>query len=156
MKINESNFIAGMSIGGGKKEHLFFCILEFFEKEKRWFLTSLKDIKEETVLSQDEIITQWVAKSDLQHLIVDFPLTKPTCEGCKLICPGVDDCKDSTIVEVRKQMHELLTEDQRLVRQNPKKYEQERNEDDEVQYSRSILYKETTDHILSKSFNSVL
>ena len=37
---------AGMSLGGGKRENFFFRLLEHFPKEDRWFLTSLKQVKD--------------------------------------------------------------------------------------------------------------
>ncbi len=155
-EFKRSNSVAGMSIGGGKKENFFFCLLEFFEKENRWFLTSLKDVKEEEAESRDDVIADWVEKSSLEHLMVDFPLTKPACETCDLECPGIIKCHHPVVVEVRGLMKDLIEEDKRLKLENPKKYEQERNEDDEVQYTKSVLAKETTDHILSKSFKRKL
>lgn len=158
MNINtmRSNSVAGMSIGGGKKENFFFCLLEYFDKEDRWFLSSLNHVREEEAPSNDDVITDWVEKSSLEHLIVDFPLTKPACETCDLECPGVSRCHHPVVTEVRARMKELLDEDQRLSGENPKKYEQERNLDDEVQYTKNVLEKETTDHILSKSFKRKL
>ena len=155
-KPTRSNTIAGMSIGGGKKENFFFCLLEYFEKEDRWFLSSLNDVREEDSDIKEDVITEWVEKSELEHLIVDFPLTKPACETCDLECPGISKCHHPVVTEVRGRMDKLLKEDQELVNSNPKKYEQERNLDDEVNYTKSVLEKETTDHILSKSFKRKL
>lgn len=152
----KTNSIAGMSLGGGKKENFFFCLLEYYQDEQRWFLTSLKPVKEESNLSQDEAITAWVEKTDLQKLVVDFPLSKPPCETCDLNCPGIENCHHPVVTEIRGQMSGLLSEDKRLREENPKKYEQEREEDNKIEYSRSVLYKETTDHILSKSFKRKL
>lgn len=156
MQASKSKSIAGISLGGGKKENFFFCLLEFFEKENRWFLTSLKPVREEVNLSQDEAITNWVESSDLKKLIVDFPLSKPPCESCDLDCPGEQNCHHPVVTEIRSQMQQLIDEDSKLQKENPKKYEQEREEDNKVDYSRSVLYKETAHHILSKSFKRKL
>jgi hypothetical protein len=156
MSVKKTNLVAGMSIGGGKKENFFFCILEYFEKEDRWFLSSLKDVKEEANLSKDDIITEWVENSDLQYLIVDFPLTKPPCDTCDLECPGISKCHHPVVTEIQTQMETLLEEDRIRVEENPKKYEQERNTDDEIHFSKCILDKETTHHMLSKSFKRKL
>lgn len=153
---SRTNSIAGMSIGGGKKENFFFCLLEYFETDNRWFLTSLKDVAEEDSISKDDVITDWIEKSNLEHLMVDFPLTKPACETCDLECPGIVKCHHPVVTEVKGLMQELLDEDYALEAQNPKKYEQERNLDDEIHYTKSVLEKETTDHILSKSFKRKL
>ena len=151
-----SSTIAGMSLGGGKKENFFFCLIEFYETENRWFLKSLYQVKEESNLTHDEVITTWVEGSDVKKIVVDFPLTRPPCETCHLVCPGTELCHNEEVISVRSQMKALLGEDEKLVRQNPKKYEQERLEDDKVQYSKSVLSKETKEHILSKSFKRKL
>jgi len=156
MQVKKSNSIAGMSLGGGKKENFFFCLLEFYEEEKRWFLTSLKHVKEEGNLNQDEAITTWVEGSDLKQLIVDFPQSKPPCEKCDLVCPGSEKCHHPIVTEIRSKMENLLNEDRKLQEENPKKYEQEREEDNKIEFSRSVLYKETNHHILSKSFKRKL
>ncbi len=49
-----------------------------------------------------------------------------------------------------------MDEDQKLINVNPKKYEQERNKADEVVYNRDIFSKETSDHMLSRSFKRKL
>lgn len=144
--------IAGMSLGGGRKENFFFCLLEFFEEKERWFLTSLKQVRDEEKLDSDSAITSWVENYQLKQLIVDFPLTKPTCESCDLNCPGAQSCHHPVVSGVRHEIEALMEEDQRLKEENPKRYEQNRNLDDEIHYSKSVLEKETHEHILSKSF----
>jgi hypothetical protein len=144
--------IAGMSLGGGRKENFFFCLLEFFEEKDRWFLTTLKQVRDEDKLDSDGAITHWVDNYQLKQIIVDFPLTKPTCESCDLNCPGTDRCHHPVVTGVRSEIKKLMEEDKRLQIENPKRYEQQRNYDDEIHYSKNILDKETTEHILSKSF----
>lgn len=155
-KGSNNTTIAGMSLGGGKKENFFFCLIEFFENENRWFLKSLYQVKEESNLTNDEVITTWVEGSDVKKIVVDFPLTRPPCETCQLVCPGTELCHNEEVTTVRNQMQELLGEDRKLVQENPKKYEQERVEDDRVHYTKSVLSKETNHHILSKSFKRKL
>jgi hypothetical protein len=156
MLTERSNSIAGMSLGGGKKENFFFCLLEFYQNEDRWFLTSLNQVKEESKLTQDEAIMTWVESSGLKQLIVDFPLTKPPCETCDLVCPGVKNCHHPVVKTIQSKIDELMSVDQDFIVSNPKKYEQERVEDSMVHYTKSILDKETDDHILSKSFKRKL
>ena len=148
--------IAGMSLGGGKKENFFLCLLEFFEDENRWFLTSMNQVKEEGHLTQDEAITTWVDDSSLKRLIVDFPQTKPTCETCNLVCPGVENCHHPVVNNIDKMIKYLLNEDLKRINENPKKYEQEREEDNKYDYHRNVLDEETSHHILSKSFKRKL
>ena len=139
MLTEKTNSIAGMSLGGGKKENFFFCLLEYFKTDERWFLTSLNQVKEESKLSQDEVITSWIEGTSLKQLIVDFPLSKPPCETCDLACPGMQNCHHPVVKDVKKMMNDLLVEDQFLIQSNPKRYEQARNSDDLVDYARSVI-----------------
>lgn len=148
--------IAGMSLGGGRKENFFFSLLEFYPEEDRWFLTSLKQVKDEETLDRDEVITNWVHDDQLHQLVVDFPLTKPICSTCSLDCPGTSKCYHPVMIKVQDEIEDLITVDKSLEKENPKRYEQERVEDNMVHYGRSVLEKETTQHILSKSFKRKL
>jgi hypothetical protein len=154
-RINRQS-IAGMSLGGGRKENFYFCLLEYFAEKDRWFLTTLKDVKDEDSLDHDDAIMAWVANYQLKQLVVDFPLTQPTCDSCDLLCPGTNECHHPVVKSVREQMQELLLEDQKRLELNPKRYEQQRVEDSMVHYSKSVLEKETHAHILSKSFKRKL
>lgn len=156
MLSENTNSIAGLSLGGGKKENFFFSLLEYYEQEERWFLTSLRPVKEESHLTQDEAIMSWVESSSLKQLIVDFPLSKPPCETCDLVCPGIEACHHPVVNDVKDVMQTLLKEDELRIKDNPKRYEQERVESELVHHSRSIYYKDTADHILSKSFKRKL
>jgi hypothetical protein len=156
MLTDKLNSIAGMSLGGGKKENFFFCLLEFYKDENRWFLTSLKQVKEEENLAKDEVITSWVEGTSVKQLIVDFPLSKPPCETCNLVCPGLESCHHPVVKDIKGVIQEVLNEDATLISENPKKYEQQRNDDDLVDYGKSVLEKETRTHILSKPFKRKL
>lgn len=154
MEVTKS--IAGMSLGGGKKENFFFALLEFYESEQRWFLRSLKQVKDESNLNQDEVITSWIDGSLIKQLVVDFPLSKPICESCDLKCPGEQMCPESQVRLIRQKISSHLDHDIDLIITNPKKYEQERELDNQIDYSKDILKAKTTDHILSKSFKRKL
>ena len=149
--------VAGMSLGGGRKENFFFSLLEYYPDKKRWFLKSLHQVKDEEIRDRDEIITAWVQKYGLKQLVVDFPLSKPPCEeSCLSECKSAHACPRSQVIEVRKEMAELLDEDARQYKENPKKYEQDRQSMLEVDYSRNILKKNTDEHMLSRSFKRKL
>lgn len=148
--------IAGMSLGGGKKENFFFCLIEFYEQENRWFLKSLNQVKDESKLTNDEIITTWIEGTEVKKMIVDFPLSKPACETCELVCPGMNFCPQPEVEQVRREISSLLGVDQQLNLKNPKKYEQERVEDNKIHYTQNVLSKDTDQHILSKSFKRKL
>lgn len=156
MSVTQKNSIAGMSLGGGRKENFFFCLLEFYESEERWFLTSLKQVNEEVNVNKDEVITSWIESSELKQLVVDFPLSKPTCETCNLQCPGVQNCHHPVVTDIRSEISSIMEFDKELVHSNPKRYEQERREDSLIHYSKSVWDKETEEHILSKSFKRKL
>lgn len=145
-----------MSLGGGRKENFFFSLLEYFPEEDRWFLTSLKQVKDEQTLDRDEVITHWVNDDELHQLVVDFPLTKPICATCSLDCPGTQSCYHPVMIKVQDEIDALMTVDKKLEKENPKRYEQERVEDNMIHYNRNVLDKETHHHILSKSFKRKL
>jgi hypothetical protein len=150
------NSIAGMSLGGGRKENFFFALLEYFDDQKRWFLTTIKQVKDEEKLDSDETITNWITNYKLKELVVDFPLTKPHCLGCDLSCPGTKLCHHPSVKAIRSEMQAHLEKDQNIMNSNPKKYEQERVEENKVNYNRNVMESETTHHILSKSFKRKL
>lgn len=153
---NVENIVAGMSIGGGKRENFFFCLLEYFPDQKRWFLTHLKQVRDEGLDDSDQAITHWVETHGLRKLIIDFPLSKPVCESCQLNCPGTDKCNNETVVAVNAEVESLLQEDLNLYQAHPKTYEKERLIDGQVHYSQAPFQKKTDDHLLSKSFKKKL
>lgn len=149
--------VAGMSLGGGRKENFFFSLLEYYPDKKRWFLKSLHQVKDEEIRDRDEIITAWVSQYGLTELVVDFPLSKPPCEeSCLPECNGANVCPRASVVEVRSEMQKLLDEDAEFYAKNPKKYEQDRVTSLEVDYSKNLLKKNTDEHMLSKSFKRKL
>lgn len=149
--------VAGMSLGGGRKENFFLSLLEYFPEKKRWFLKSLHQVKDEEIRDRDEIITAWVETYGLKQMVVDFPLSRPPCEeSCLPNCPGAKACPRHSVVAVRDEMEKLLEEDSDLHKSNPKKYEQDRVTANEVDYSRNLLKKNTDEHMLSKSFKRKL
>lgn len=149
--------VAGMSLGGGRKENFFFSLLEYYAEEKRWFLKSLHQVKDEEIRDRDEIITSWVETYGLKQLVVDFPLSRPPCEeSCLPSCPGSRECPRHSVVAVREEMQGLLEEDAHFHLTNPKKYEQNRVTSNEVDYAKNILVKNSDEHMLSKSFKRKL
>lgn len=147
--------VAGMSLGGGRKENFFLCVLEYYTDSKRWFLASVNQVKEEPV-DQDEVIAHWINDNQLTDLIIDFPLSNPSCDGCKLTCPGHTKCPVPNIVQVKGMMSQLLQEDQVMFEKNPKKYEQDRNIVNEIDFSKNELKKESFIPMISKSFKRKL
>lgn len=149
--------VAGMSLGGGRKENFFFSLLEYYPEKQRWFLKSLHQVKDEEIRDRDEIITSWVEQYGLTQLVVDFPLSQPPCEeSCLSVCKGASQCPRLEVQQVRAEMQALLDEDAEFCKLNPKKYEQERVKALEVDYSKNILKKNPDEHMLSKSFKRKL
>jgi hypothetical protein len=149
--------VAGMSLGGGRRENFFFSLLEYYPEKKRWFLKSLHQVKDEEIRDRDEIITSWVETYGLKQLVVDFPLSRPPCEeSCLPQCKSSKECPRTSVREVREEMHRLLFEDGQAHKTNPKKYEQARVASIEVDYSKNILRKNSDEHMLSRSFKRKL
>ncbi|HAZ14398.1 MAG TPA: hypothetical protein DCY86_16535 [Bdellovibrionales bacterium] len=137
---------------GGRKDNFFFCLLEHFDDGDRWFLRSLLQVKDEEGLAGDEAIREWIKQYEIRQLVLDFPLTNPPCHECVLQCPGALRCPVVPVCEVRMRMEQLLQEDRAKIEQQPKRYEQERNDDDLVHHGRDWHSKIPTVHILSRSF----
>jgi hypothetical protein len=149
--------VAGMSLGGGRRENFFFSLLEYYPDKKRWFLKSLHQVKDEEIRDRDEIITSWVETYGLKQLVVDFPLSRPPCEeSCLSNCKSSKECPRSSVIAVRNEMEKLLNEDAKFHQSNPKKYEQERVSSLEVDYSKNLMKKNTDEHMLSRSFKRKL
>lgn len=144
--------IVGLSMKGGRRDQFFFCLIEHFEDEDRWFLRSLLQVKDEEGLSGDEAIRAWIEKFDVHHLVLDFPLSQPACATCLIDCPGSHKCPEPSVVEVRRQMDKILDHDQELSSDNPKKYEQDRNFEDLFDYGRNVVSKPATNYMLTRSF----
>jgi hypothetical protein len=148
--------VAGLSLGGGRRENFFFCLLEHYPDRDRWFLKSLHQVKDEEIQDRDEIITSWIAQYGLQKLVVDFPLSGPPCQTCKLTCPGANICPQTSVMEVRKEMSSLLSIDAEMEKTNPKRYEETRVKAEELDWSKDLLHKTAKEHILSRSFKRKL
>ena len=137
---------------GGRNDNFYFCLIEYFPDSKRWFLKSLLPVKEEEAADSNEAIRSWITNFDIKHLVVDFPLSKPASESSDYDEDGNLQCPDNSLEIVQEKIKDLLEEDQRLVLENPKRYEQERNKADEIVYNRDVFSKETAHHLLSRSF----
>lgn len=137
---------------GGRNDNFYFCLIEYFPDSKRWFLKSLLPVKEEEAADTNEAIHSWITNFNIKQLVVDFPLSKPASESNDYDDQGNLQCSDNTLEIVQEKIKALLEEDQRLVNENPKRYEQERNKADEIVYNRDIFSKETAHHLLSRSF----
>lgn len=156
MGIQQKN-VAGMSLGGGRRENFFLSLLEYYPDKKRWFLKSLHQVKDEETADRDEIIANWVTQNGLKDLVVDFPLSQPPCEeSCLKGCAGAKQCPRHEVVHVRDEMQKLLEEDAEFHLNNPKKYEQERVTSLEIDYSKNLTGKNPDEHMLSRSFKRKL
>ena len=45
---------------GGNRDQFFLSLLEYYPDEKRWFLNSLLQVKDEGGISGDEAIRSWI------------------------------------------------------------------------------------------------
>ena len=148
--------IAGLSLKGGRRDKFYLCLLEYYENKKRWFLKALPQVADEDGIDGDEAIRKWIAQFELHDLVVDIPLSLPACARCSLMCPGDEHCPQTEVKTIRRMISENLERDRKFIQNHPKQYERDRNQADEVDFSRNILAKESTDHILSKSFKRKL
>lgn len=124
--IVEKKKLAGIGVGSGKKDSFFFCVLEHFPDENRWFLKTCQQLKEFQYPETEDSLLSWSRDFGITTVIVDFPLSMPSCYSCVLNCPGSFKCPVPEVVEARKSIRLLLKSDAALLDENPKKYEQDR------------------------------
>lgn len=155
--------VAALSMRGGKRDQFFFCRLEYYEQKKRWFLRNLIQVDDEELDQNDEesdgdvAIYKWIEEFEIEHLVVDFPLSPPTSMTLDLGWPNTATTPQGNSIQVvREKIKELLAHDEKLLIENPKQYERDRNKDDEVSYGDGAFKKQTMDHILSRSFKRKL
>ena len=148
----EMKNVAGLSMKGGRKDNFIFCLIEYYPDQSRWFLKSLLQVKDEEGRDGDEAIREWISKYKLKNLVVDFPLSTPSCHSCELACPGAVLCQVESVLKVREEIQALIDEDLKIQNHHPKEYERKRNEADEIDYSRDVMAKPTDQHLLSRSF----
>ncbi|MDC1175283.1 hypothetical protein OAT67_07795 [Bacteriovoracaceae bacterium] len=144
--------VAGLSLKGGRRDQFFFSLLEYYPEDKRWFLKSLLQVKDSEEAGGDEAIREWIEDYELSEIVLDVPLTLPTCSLCHIDCPGERHCPHPEVVEVRRKIDSVLEEDARMNLENPKNYEFARNEDDTFDFLRDITHRPSTTHIISRSF----
>ncbi len=137
---------------GGRRDQFFFCLIEHFEEDNRWFLRSLLQVKDEDGLTGDEAIRTWIEKFKVKQMVLDFPLSQPACATCLIDCPGSNNCPEPSVVEVRRQMEGILEQDELLRKENPKKYEQDRNSEDLFDYNRNFDSRLATNYMLTRAF----
>lgn len=137
---------------GGRRDNFYFCLLEYYEQKDRWFLKSLLQVSDEETSDGDEALKSWVETYDLKHLVVDFPLSPPAALTFDLGWSKVRNDAQEGVQLVQEMIHDLLVEDKKIHAENPKQYERDRNDDDQVDFSSNILDKKTDEHLLSRSF----
>ena len=103
--------IAGLSLGGGRRDQFFFCLLEYYENKDRWFLKSILQVEEG---DGNVVLNKWIQDFAVRDLVVDFPLSHPPCHHCHLVCPGTPACPVEEVVAARGRMKELLESEETL------------------------------------------
>ncbi len=91
---------AGLTLGGGKGRKTCLCILEYYVKQERLFLSEFhENIEEKPRLTADTQIIKYLEKhkGSLAIVGIDAPLKLPKCMRCKLPCPGLEKCEEPEI-----------------------------------------------------------
>ena len=144
--------IVGLSMKGGRKDLFFFCLLEYFPDQKRWFLKSLRQIKDREGSPGDESIRSWMEDYHIKTMVLDFPLTQTPCGSCELECPGSSKCPVENVVVARSKIDEILGLDKTYRESKPKDYEFARNDEDLYDHTRSSVYDKSEKDLISRSF----
>lgn len=90
----------GLTLGGGKGRKTSLCVLEYYVKEKKLFLSELhENIEEKIKISSDSQIIKIIEghSKSLHTVAIDAPLKPPKCIRCRLPCPGHEDCDEPEI-----------------------------------------------------------
>lgn len=143
---------AGLSMTTSKTEDFYLTYFEIQNHEGVRFKLHIKDQSDFAQPQHDLLIVKFLKDSKVKSAIVDFPLSQSLCFSCKLQCPGSELCPKESIVHVRGLMNALIDEDNRIYKQNPKKYEVERRSDELFELEVDLLAKRTDEHLLSKAF----
>jgi hypothetical protein len=153
----EKNHLASLSLKGGRKDNFFFCLMEYYADKDRWFLKSLLQVKDgqddqdsALEVSREELIKSWTDKYQVKNLIVDFPLSAPPFN--KSLFSKNPSFDEPGYQEIKNKMVNLLALDEKTRLENPKRYEQERNEDDLIEFSNSSMDRKSSDPMLSRPF----
>ena len=88
--LTRSNSVAGMSIGGGKKENFFFCLLEYFETEnsvKNFVPFSTYELSISNWETRSTVLDSFVDGSLSSLLLPDFGLLSPLPLGGLRVTP---------------------------------------------------------------------
>lgn len=144
--------VAGLGLGGGKKDNFFICILEHFSDQNRWFVKSVLHASDMVGKDGNEVMKDLTDNYRIKEIVLDFPLSNPPCHFCELECPGAENCPVEEVIIVKHLIKELLETDKNLHQRSPKKYEQMRNEADLVNFGLDILTKNPNEHLLTRSF----
>lgn len=99
-KISKPVRFAGISLAGGKTDKSAIVVIEYYEKEKKLFLSQIFEKMSSTdAKSSDQIIFEILSKKieALESIAFDSPLKLPKCLRCKLDCPGYEKCGEPEI-----------------------------------------------------------
>lgn len=152
--------IAGISMKGGRRDNFFLCLIEYYDDQKRWFLKSLVKVKDVSTnenivdndsISGDEIIKSWINEHQLHHLVVDIPLSYPSFR-VDLRTARSKDANVSSVKVVQQKIRELLDEDLKSQKKNPKGYELQRVEEEMFDAKKCLFERPSHQHLLSRSF----
>jgi hypothetical protein len=143
---------AGISLTSSKADDFYLMYFETLENEHLRYRLHLKDQTDTVGNNHDLILVKHLKDAKIKTAIFDFPLSKSLCMNCTLVCPGSELCPQTPIEQVRNIINDLLEEDARLYKLNPKKYEVDRKVDDLFELNTDLLAKRTDEHVLSKAF----
>lgn len=145
--------VAGMSVKSGRSDDVAFSLLENLG-DNRWFLTNLIKLSQDGDNPENIIqaFIDWPIKMNVDHLILDLPLSLPPCHTCKLTCPGIALCPVVEVKNIKKESLRILQSDQDLLLQGRKIYEEKRVIDNQLPSLKDPLLKQTNEALLSKSY----
>lgn len=147
--------IAGVYFHSGKTSQFIACVFDYFATGERWILEKLYFSGDSNIPS-NENFEEWVKANNITDIVVNFPISNTICDNCDLECPGEEKCSNTTVVEMKKVISNLLEQDQFFELNNPKEYERARNKQDEYVHQQKVYSLDKINSLLTKSLKKRL
>jgi predicted nuclease with RNAse H fold len=100
------NRYAGLSLLGGKSDRTCLALIEYYPRHNKIFLHQIyENVTGTKEASADKVLIETIKsfEPDLKMVGLDAPLQFPKCVGCKLRCPGFEECKEPEVKWMREE-----------------------------------------------------
>ncbi len=78
------------------------------KSDERWYVKNIVNFSYLSLKDRPFLFKEVLVKNKCSTLIVDIPLSGPTCHSCTLNCPGVLECLDPSVGEAKREIEDYL------------------------------------------------